>query len=30
MQQAADCIAGGALGVLLEDLGIEGVKLRTV
>jgi hypothetical protein len=30
MQEAADCITGGALGVVLEDLGIPGVRHRTV
>jgi hypothetical protein len=24
MQESADCIAGGSLGVMLEDLGIQG------
>jgi hypothetical protein len=30
MQSAAGCIAGGALGVVFEDLGIQGVNHRTV
>jgi hypothetical protein len=30
MQSAADYIAGGALGVVLEDLGIQGVRQRSV
>jgi hypothetical protein len=30
MQEAADCLAGGASGVMLEDLGIQGVRHHTV